>query len=377
MRSSFIWHPRGSIRDVFGLVNLAAGLAATLTLLAPAVGAAACSAEPASQQDRIAAIDARLEDFTAAGRFSGSVLIARGDDVLYRKGFGYADREAGVANSARTQFNICSMGKTITAAAMMLLVEEGLVDLHVPISTYLRDFPGEMAEQITVHNLLSHTAGLGNYMAQREFGRNMTDMTTIDQLYELVKQEELQFAPGTRFSYSNSGFIVAGKIIEVVSGQSYFDFVRERILEPLGMDRTEFYTVSARPEDVAFGYTREDGQLVREVNRAPNPASDGGVHSTVDDLFAFDRALHAATLTSVSSRDLMFTPNLNGYGYGLSIKPPEEHASGRTSIGHTGGLRDRSTVLRHFIDDDTVIIVLSNYPAVAYEVAREIEAVIY
>jgi CubicO group peptidase (beta-lactamase class C family) len=361
-----------------GVFNLAVGLVITLALLTNVAGAVACVAEPASQEDPIAAIDAMLTDLAAAGLFSGSVLIARGDDVLYQRGFGLADREAGIPNTDRTQFNICSMGKTFTAAAMMLLVEEGLVDLRAPISTYLPDFPAAMAEQITVHNLLSHTAGLGNYMAHRDFGRNIGRLTTIDQLYELVKEEELAFPPGRRFSYSNSGYIVAGKIIETVTGQSYFDFVRERIFEPLGMERTEFYIVSNRPEDVALGYTREDdGRFAREANRAPNPASDGGAHSTVDDLFAFDQALHGAKLLSKSSRDLMFTPNLNGYGYGLSIKPPEEHPSGRTSIGHTGGLMDRSTVLRHFVDDDTVIIVLSNFPRTAYDIAREIEVAIY
>jgi len=353
-------------------------LVIALTVTVTTMLASACWAEPAAQEGPLATIDARLQQYAEAGRFSGAVLIARGEEVLYQKGFGFANREGQVRNAGHTPFNICSMGKTFTAAAIMLLVEDGKVDLSAPISTYLPDFPAEMADQVTVHNLLSHTSGLGNYMAHREFGRNMARLTTIDQVYELVKQEELSFPPGTRFSYANSGYVVLGKIIENVSGQTYFDFVRARIFVPLEMQETEFYLFEDRPEGVALGYTQErGGQFEREADRAPNPASDGGVHSTVGDLFAFDRALHGAILLSASSRDLMFTPNLNGYGYGLSIKPPEEHASGRTSIGHTGGLMDRSTVLRHFIDDDTVIIVLSNFPAIAYEIAREIEAVMY
>ncbi len=356
------------------LGSLALALGATVAT----VLAVACWAEPSIQGDPVAEIDARLRQHTEAERFSGTVLIARSGEVLYSKGFGFADREARLLNSENTAFNICSMGKTFTAAAVMLLVEEGHVDLGAPISTYLPDFPEEMADQVTAHHLLTHTSGLGNYMAHRDFDRNMARLTTIEQLYELVKQEELEFPPGTRFSYANSGYVVLGKIIENVSGQSYFDFVRVRIFQLLGMQETEFYLPDDRPEEVALGYTREGGgQLQREEHRAPNPASDGGVHSTVGDLFAFDRALHEATLLSEPSRDMMFTPNLNGYGYGLSIKPPDEHASARTSIGHTGGLMDRSTVLRHFIDDDTVIIVLSNLPAIAYEIAREIEAVLY
>ena len=353
-------------------------LAVTLAALGIVACTSASPSTPRIQEDLIVAIDARLQQYAETGRFSGAVLIARGDEVLFRKGFAFADREEQVPNTDRTQFNICSMGKTFTAAAIMLLVEDGKVDLRAPVSTYLADFPTQLAEQITVHYLLSHTAGLGNYMAHPDFDRNMARLATIDQVYELVKQDELRFPPGTRFAYSNSGYVVLGKIIEVVTGQSYFEFVRARIFEPLGMDDTEFYLVSERPEGVALGYTQERaGSFERESHRAPNPGSDGGAHSTVGDLFTFDHALHEATLLSTGSRDLMFTPNLNGYGYGLSIKPPEEHASGHTSIGHTGGLMDRSTVLRHFIDDDTVVIVLSNFPAIAHEIAREIEAVIY
>ena len=340
--------------------------------------AAGTAATPEAQADLIANVDARLQQHAEAGTFSGSVLIARGGDALLSNGYSFADRENEIPNTDRTQFNICSMGKMFTAAAIMLLVEDGEIDLKAPISTYLADFSAPAAQQITVHHLLSHTAGLGNYMADRDFERNMAHLTTIEQVYKIVEREELAFPPGTRFSYSNSGYIVLGRIIEVVTGRSYFDFVRERIFAPLGMDETEFYLVSERPADVAFGYTQERGdRFARERHRAPNPYSDGGVHSTVGDLLAFDRALHEATLLSPDSRDLMFTPNLNGYGYGLSIKPPEEHASGRTSIGHTGGLEDRSAVLRHFVDDDTVIIVLSNLPAIAFDMAREIEQSMY
>ncbi len=342
------------------------------------VGASVSQATSRAQEELVEALDTRLQQHAESGRFSGAVLVARGADVLLRKGYGLADREAGIANTDRTPFNICSMGKTFTAAAIMLLVEAGELDFTTPIGVYLPDFPVPLAEQVTVHHLLSHTSGLGNYMAHRDFGRNIADFVSIEQVYELVRQEEPSFVPGTRFSYSNSGYIVLGRIIEVVTGQSYFDFVRSRVFAPLGMSATEFYQVAKRPAGVAFGYTHDgDGGFERERYEAPNPYSDGGVHSTVDDLFVFDRALHEATLLSPDSRDLMFTPNLNGYGYGLSIKPPEEHTSGRTSIGHTGGLRDRSTVIRHFVEDDTVIIVLSTLPAIAFEIAREIEGLVW
>jgi CubicO group peptidase (beta-lactamase class C family) len=370
MRDSSTW-------VLLALVHLLGSSAIVVPPPASPWRAAGCCASHSVQDDHLAAIHARLEELAKAGTFSGSVLIARRGEVLYQRGFGFADRKAGIVNTERTQFNICSMGKMFTATAMMLLVEDGLVDLHAPISTYLPDFPNDMGEQITVHQLLSHTAGLGNYMATEEFVRRMAELTTIDQLYELVKREQLQAPPGTSFHYSNSGFVVAGEIIEVVSGRSYFDFVRERIFAPLSMNETAFYLASRRPRGVALGYTREDGAFEREAHRAPNPASDGGVHSTVGDLFLFDRAVHGARLMSPTSRDMMFAPNLNGYGYGFSIKPPEEHVSGRTSIGHTGGLLDRSTVLRHFVDDDTVIIVLSNFPAIAFEVAREIEGLLF
>lgn len=332
----------------------------------------------AAQTDPIAAIDARLGRLEAGGEFMGTVLVARGADVIYERGFGSADREAELPNTVDTPYNICSMGKTITAAAAMLLVEDGLIELERRVADYLPDFDAQGRGPITVHNLLSHTSGLGNYMARREFDRDMDSFVAIDQVYELVKLESPEFEPGERFRYANSGYITLGRLIEEVTGGTYYDFVRARILVPLGMDDTNFWLTSERPGDAARGYVRTDaGEFVRERYEAPNPYSDGGVHSTVGDLFSFDQALHAGELVSPESRDRMFTPNLNGYGYGLSIKPPEEHSSNQTSIGHTGGLRDRSTVLRHFVDSDVTIIVLSNMPAMAFEVAREIEAMLF
>jgi CubicO group peptidase (beta-lactamase class C family) len=332
----------------------------------------------AHPSDSITKIERSLQERANEGTFSGTVLVARRSEVLFVQGFSLADREKAVANTPSTPFNICSMGKTFTATAVMLLVDDGKIDVQSPIGDYLPDIPKELAESITVHHLLSHSAGLGNYMGQAGFESKAHSLRTIDGIYELVKSERPAFAPGARFHYSNSGYILLGKIIEEVSGQSYFDFVRRQIFKPTGMEHSEFYYVEERPEGVAIGYTRTHGShFIREPHVVPNPASDGGVHSTVGDLLKFNRALHGGALVSEPSRDLMFRPNRNGYGYGLSIKPGDEHISGKFSIGHTGGLLDRSAVMRHFVEDDTTVIVLSNLPRVAFEIAREIEAILY
>ena len=203
-------------------------------------------------------------------------------------------------------------------------------------------------------------------------------LATIDNYYQLVKEEKLHFEPGSKFSYSNSGYIVLGKIIENVSGQSYYDYVREKIFRPLRMYNTEFYGNNQHIFNKAIGYKKnKSGEYQSHFYPVPNPASDGGVHSTTIDIFKFDQALHHNVILSEKYKSEMFSPNLNDYGYGFSIKPAEEHISGKISIGHTGGWMDLSAVYRHFIDDDITLIVLSNYASVAFEVARNIEAVIY
>lgn len=248
------------------------------------------------------------------------------------------------------------------------------LDLHAPIARYLSDFPRPAADRITLHHLLSHTSGLGNHMARAGFERDAPSLTTVESLYRRVREETPQFEPGARFSYSNSGFIVAGRIIEQVTGQPYAKVVTKRVLAPLGMAGTRFYLVDARPPEAARGYVPDGhGGFSREPTVVPQPASDGGVHSTLSNLLAFDRALRGTGLLSEKARRLMQTPNLNGYGYGLSIKPPDEHVSRRTSVGHTGGLPDRSAVLRRFVGDEVTLIVLSNLPQAAITAVKEIE----
>jgi CubicO group peptidase (beta-lactamase class C family) len=339
-----------------------------------AVGPGAASRQVRPGTTAQAHIDAWLKRQAEAGRFSGAVLVASHGKTIYEGAFGLADREARIPNTIDTPFNICSMGKMFTAVTAMLLVDEGRLDLHAPIARYLPDFPRPAASRITLHHLLSHTSGLGNHMARPDFDRDARRLTTIEALYARVREETPQFEPGGRFSYSNSGFIVAGRIIERVTGRPYAEVVRRRLLEPAGMTHTHFYLVDDRPATAARGYVPDGrGGFAREPSVVPNPASDGGVHSTVRDLLAFDRALHGGTLLSDRARRLMMTPNLNGYGYGLSIKPPEEHVSRRTSIGHTGGLADRSAVLRRFIPDEVTLVVLSNLSQAAIDAAREIE----
>jgi len=370
---------------------LLAALALTVGLAGSRMAAVTAAALPASSGQRASPVSspavssealARVREYldreTRDGRFSGAVLIAQGATRVFEAAYGPANREEHVPNTVATPFNICSMGKMFTAAIAVLLADEGRLDLHAPIARYLPDFPRPAADRITLHHLLSHTSGLGNHMARPDFESDARGLTTIESLYRRVREETPQFEPGARFSYSNSGFIVAGKIIERVTGQPYAEVVTQRLLAPLGMTATRFYLVDARPPEAARGYVPDGrGGFRREPTVVPQPASDGGVHSTLGDLLAFDRALHGPGLLSEKVRRLMQTPNLNGYGYGLSIKPPDEHVSRRTSVGHTGGLPDRSAVLRRFVGDEVTLIVLSNLPQAAITAVKEIERICF
>ena len=331
-----------------------------------------------SQEISINNIEELFDKYIKLEKFSGTVLIAKNSKILFLKSFGFSNRETNTLNKPDTKFNICSMGKIFTATAIMKLVQEGRLELNVPIKNYLPDFPENNSKIITVHHLLSHTSGLGNYMNRNNYYDIIPQLKTISDHYQLVKNEILQFEPGVKFSYSNSGYIVLGKIIENVSDQSYYDYIREKIFKPLKMEDSEFYLIDQKVPDKAVGYTKtKSGEYKSSLYPIPNPASDGGVYSTALDIFKFDQALHNNLVLSEKYKDKMFSPNLNDYGYGFSIKPAREHISEKISIGHTGGWMNLSAVYRHFIEDNIIIIVLSNYAGVAFEVARNIEAVIY
>ena len=324
-------------------------------------------------QDLVEQIDDVMGEFVELDLFSGTVLVARGGEPVYARAFGEANKDHHVANMLETRFNIGSIGKTLTGTAVMQLVERGKVELDAPVVRYLEDFP--YGDKITIHHLLSHTSGMFNYMAHPEYRSRMTGLRSIDDFLPLIYDQRPVFeTPGERFAYSNSGIVVLGAVIEKVSGMPYEEFIRKNILQPAGMTSTGINFWDEVVPNRAMGYTRGlSGDFTAAVYQVPPACADGGLETTVLDMLRFDRALYGDILLTEESKEKMFTPNLDDYGYTWTIR----ERAGRKSISHGGGAPGVNAMFIRFPDDDVTIIALSNYSGGAIGPARAIEAIVF
>jgi CubicO group peptidase (beta-lactamase class C family) len=344
----------------------------------PAAGCPARSASPAASRPTDSAdaavadrIDTLLTEQTGRGVFSGAVLVARGDAVVLAKGYGLADRACGLPNTSQTTFRIGSITKQFTAMAIMQLQEAGALAVDDPITTYLPDFPTPERDgvAITIHHLLSHTSGIPElFRFYSPATQASWPATPHEMVYELTRAHPLDFIPGTAFSYSNTGYLVLGLIVEQAAGQPYSSYLREHIFDPIGMDATGFEAAGDARPDPAAGYLASTG--TREVStqtRLDIASSAGGMHSTVEDLYRWDRALANGRLVGRASLERIFTPVREGYGYGWFIGD----FAGRPSVGHGGGIDGFVSVIVRFVEDDAVVIVLANQETVRPDAVAE------
>ncbi|MGH2599641.1 MAG: serine hydrolase domain-containing protein, partial [Dehalococcoidia bacterium] len=298
-------------------------------------------------------LDRYLAKLADAGVFSGTVLVARDGEPIYSRSAGMADEEAGIANGIDTKFNLGSMNKMFTAIAIAQLVEQGRLSLDQPVGTYLPDLPDAIAKRVTIHHLLTHTSGLGDFFGP-EFEQVKDTLRSPRDYFPLFIDKPLRFEPGTDWAYSNGGFILLGAIIEATSGMDYFAYIREHIYEPAEMSASESYEKDEAVPDLAHGYTIplppnladlrvEDVLAPRADNYDLLPrmgSSAGGGYSTVMDLLRFAMALDDGTLVSRETADLFITGKIPvpidanaQYGYGFQ----EEWYQGTRITGHGGG----------------------------------------
>lgn len=321
-----------------------------------------------------------LNRFVEADQFSGAVLVAKDQAILFQQAYGLAHQGYHIPNQVDTKFNLGSMNKMFTAVAIAQLAEQGKLAFHDPVSKYLLDYPREIAEKVTIHHLLTHTSGLGSYWNDRFFAV-WADLRTVDDYLPLFRDDPLAFEPGEKFQYSNAGFIVLGAIIERVSGQDYFTYVREHIYEPAGMRNTDAYEMDRSTPNLALGYTHVNGNGEREEGPRRNnllfhavkggPA--GGGYSTVEDLFRFGRAFREHRLLSPESTATLLAgrverPDKPGitYAYGWQ----NVTVNGHRIVGHSGGAPGICAQFDLYLDADYTVVVLSNYdPPMATRIA--------
>ena len=328
-----------------------------------------------TEAEAMAAPKGFVREEVAADRFSGAVLVAKDGKVLFSDAYGLADREREVPNTVQTRFRIGSMNKMFTAVGILQLVEAGKVDLRAPLGTYLTDYPNrKVATEVTIHHLLTHTGGTGDIFGP-EFETHREELQTLADYVDLYGERGSEFEPGSRWAYSNYGFILLGAVIEAVTGQSYYDYVDEHVYEPAGMTRTGSLPEDQTVPDRAVGYMDPSGGTHWRPNADTLPyrgTSAGGGYSTVGDFARFAEALLNHELLSPDSTELLVTgkeeigPGVE-YAYGF-----EDHreAGGNGWVGHNGGAPGMNSDLRIYPASGYVVVVLANLdPPVAERVA--------
>lgn len=328
--------------------------------------------ERLSAADFPAAVRKYVDELAASGRFSGAVSVTRNGKELVRGAWGLADREKKIPNRPDTRFNLGSMNKMFTAVAVAQLAQSGKLSFQDPVGKHLKDYPNrEIAEKVTIHHLLTHTGGTGDIFGP-EFDRNIEKLRGLKDYVALYGARPPRFPPGSRWAYSNYGFILLGRIIEEVSGMSYYDYVREKIFLPAGMKSTASYWKTEEVDNLARGYDPgPDGSFKRNDDTLPmRGTSAGGGYSTVDDLQRFAAALLGRKLLDAKHTALLTTPHAStgrrgAYGYGFIIggEGPWKW------FGHGGGAPGINSDLKIFPETGYVVAVQSNLPPSAQRVS--------
>lgn len=287
--------------------------------------------------------------------FSGAVLVMKQNKVVLRKGYGMADMEWNIPNTADTRFRVGSVTKQFTAACILQLEEEGRLSVTDKLSKYFPGYP--KGDSITIHMLLNHTSGIANYTNIPEFMKVARLNLSKDSMVNFFKNRPFGFSPGTKFSYSNSGYFLLGIIIEKVSGLSYNAYLRQHIFNKLEMNESGVDRLDTILSKRAKGYSKAGKKFVNaEYISMDWPFSAGVIYSTLDDMYKWDRALYNNSVLSESSRKKMFTPGLSNYGYGVNI----DSLDGHPRIWHNGGIPGFLTNFSRFVKDDLCIVVFSN-----------------
>ena len=307
-------------------------------------------------QDAAPKLDEYLSEITKQGRFTGAALVARDGKVILSKGYGLANAELDVANTSQTKFRLGSITKQFTAAAILLLQERGKLSAQDPICKYFDSCP-EAWKDITIHHLLSHTGGLPNFTSFPDYNKTMMIPTTMESLINRFKDKPLEFKPGEKWNYSNSGYVTLGYILEKVAGESYESFLQKNIFGPLKMTNSGYDHQETILKNRATGYSLIKGKMANSEPIAMEvPHGAGAIYSTVEDLFLWNEALFSDKLLSAKSREAMMTPVKNGYGYGLGIN----QQLNRKMVSHGGGINGFSTFIGRFPEEKLTIVVLRN-----------------
>lgn len=311
-----------------------------------------------------------------------AVLVARDGNVLYKKGFGYADIKNKIPVTPDTKFRIGSVTKQFTAAAILKLQENNLLNVNDKLSTFIPDYP--RGNEVTIHHLLTHTSGIHSYTSKDGFEGNVTKPILRDSLINVFKNDPYDFNPGERMLYNNSGYFLLGYIIEKVSGKTYATYLKETFFDPLHMNNTGIHYAGIKLEHEAKGYARNNNQYDDALNWDMSWAgAAGAMYSTVDDLLKWNQALYGGKVLNEKSLQAALTPVTlkNGaeasmrYGYGLALNKYR----GEDIVSHGGGLHGFVTQLAYYPKEKMSIVMFSNtaQPEVNFDANKVAEAFLW
>ncbi len=319
---------------------------------------------PALAQDKARQIDELVSLYHKYEQFNGSALVAENGKIIYKKGIGLANMEWNIPNEPDTKFRLGSITKQFTATLILQLVEQGKIKLDGKLSDYLDAYRKDTGARITIHHLLTHESGVPNYTALPGFFQGVS--RNPYEVAEFIKQYasgDLEFEPGTKFNYSNSGYFLLGAIIEKVTGKPYEQVLKENILDPAGMKNTGYDHYDRIISKRASGYIKtSNGYQNAPYLDMSIPYAAGSLFSTVEDLYLWDQALNEDKILSAKSKEAMFTPNLSNYGYGfvmrkLTLGPNKIVVP---VIEHGGGINGFNTTIVRLAADKRLIVLLDN-----------------
>lgn len=299
-----------------------------------------------------------------SSRLTGVVMVSRGGKSLYFGGFGFANVPLKLPHDANTSFQIGSITKGFTAVAILQLVEAGKLKLNDPLSRHFPSYPKHGAT-ITIHQLLTHTSGIPNYTGIQSLIKHQSEFITPQKLMESFWQEALEFEPGSEFRYSNSGYVVLGRIIEKASGQEYSSYLQKHLFKPAGMTRTVVGDWQAKNRARGYEATSTGEWAKAAPIDMSFPYSAGAISSTANDLVQWDQALRGTLLLSAESKKKLYTPEKQKYAYGWQV----EERQGVQVIQHGGGINGFRSSLVRVPAQQLVVTVLSNGEGGAFQLA--------
>jgi len=333
-------------------------------------------------QDKAAKIDELMKAYSGYRQFNGAVLVAENGKVIFKKGYGMANMEWNIPVETDTKFRLGSITKQFTSMLILQLVQEGKIKLDGKLTDYLPDYRKDTGDRITIHQLLNHTSGIPSYTGLPNFFQDISrNPYSVSDFVKKFASGDLEFEPGAKWNYNNSGYFLLGAIVERVTGKPYEQLLKERIFDPVGMKDTGYDhhdTILARR---ASGYEKRPGGYINAPYLDMSlPYAAGSLYSTVEDLYLWDQTLYTDKLLSAELKEQMYKPGLSNYAYGWVVRKAPLGAAGEpvTMIQHDGGINGFNTTIIRMPESKNLIVMLNNTGGAKLgEMSQKIAAILF